>query len=361
MIPRQASEEFNDTLPRISSGIEAAIEGLRGYGLAPQWGAAIDATLAIHRGPKHLLRAQIVLLGSLAGGGAAHGEALERFAIGVELLHLFMLVHDDVMDGATMRRGRPALRIALTQADPGLDWQAARDMAIVVGSALSMLGVRRLLPGASGAAGAIPASDAIIESLFHAGAGQFHDLLGFRGLGGDEASLRRALVDKTAYHSFAAPFAAGLLLARPDADTNAAIRWGEHIGVAFQATDDLADLVTPPSITGKDGLRDLLLGRPSLPLLLLRERAKGEDASFLASIAGKQVVDIGERAALNEILDRTAVVPACADRVRAEIEAATAIGDGAGFPAKAREAMRVFERALLAYAARTAEAAKDAD
>lgn len=361
MIPKHASEEMKEALPRIAAHVEASIETLRAYGPSAAWGTAVDATLAIHRGPKHLLRAQIVLLGSMAGGGAAHGEALERFASGVELLHLFMLVHDDVMDNATMRRGQPALRIALTAADAGLDWQAARDMAIVMGSALSMVAVRRMLPGPRGDAGAAAACDTMIEACYHAGAGQFHDLLGFRGLGANEAALRRALVDKTAYHSFAAPFAAGLLLARPEADTRSAIAWGEHIGVAFQATDDLADLVTPPSVTGKDALRDLLLGRPSLPLLLLHERTVGEDAAFLASIAGKQVIDIGERAALNEILERTAVVPACADRVRAEIAAATAIGDAAGFPPAAREAMRVFERALLAYANRTAEAARDAD
>ena len=360
MIPRQASEEFNDTLPRISSGIEAAIEGLRGYGLAPQWGAAIDATLAIHRGPKHLLRAQIVLLGSLAGGGAAHGEALERFAIGVELLHLFMLVHDDVMDSATLRRGQPTLRIALTRADAGIDWQAARDMAIVVGSALSMAAVQRMLPGPSSGPGALAACERMIESCFHAGAGQFQDLLGLRGLDANEGSLRRALVEKTAYHSFGAPFAAGLLLADAAADTSKALAWGEHIGVAFQATDDLADLVTPPSVTGKDALRDLLLGRPSLPLMLLRERAAGDDAAFLASIAGKQVIDIGERAALNEIIERTGVVPACAERIRSEIGDATSAGDASGFPSKARDAMRVFERSLLAYADRIVEAARDA-
>ncbi len=361
MIPSHASDEFKDTLPRISAQVEASIESMRGYGVSAPWGAAIDATLAIHRGPKHLLRAQIILLGSMAGGGAARGEALERFAAGVEILHLFMLVLDDVMDNATLRRGQPALRIALTRADPAIDWQAARDMAIIVGSSLSMLAVRRMMPGPGSGAGAPAAFELMLESCFHAGAGQFQDLLGFRGLGDDEAALRRALVDKTAFHSFGAPFAAGLLLANASASTASALSWGEHIGVAFQATDDLADLVTSPAVTGKDALRDLLLGRPSLPLLLLRERTAGDDAAFLASIAGKQVVDIGERAALNEILDRTGVVPACAERIRAEIAAAGQAGDAAGFPEPAREGMRVFERALLAYANQIAEAARDAE
>jgi geranylgeranyl diphosphate synthase type I len=351
---------MQEALPRISTLVGASLEALRAYGAAPAWSAAVDATLAIHRAPKHLLRAQLVLLGAMAGGGAPEGEAVERFAAGVELLHLFMLVHDDVMDSATLRRGQPTLRIALTRADPGIDWQAARDMAIVVGSAVSMLAVRSIVPGLGSGAGAFAACETMLEACLHAGAGQFQDLLGFRGLARDESALRTELIDKTAHVSFAAPFAAGLLLANPAADTKPAMKWGEHIGVAFQATDDLTDLVAPPAVTGKDALRDLLLGRPSLPLLLLHERAAGEDAAFLQSIAGKQVVDIGERAALNDIIERSGVIEACAERIRSEIASATRVGDAAAFPAAAREGMRVFERSLLDHANATAEAARAA-
>lgn len=360
MIPRYAREEMKDALARVEDLAQSSIGSLRAYGESHVWAAAVDATLAIQQAPKHLLRAQLVLLGSLAGGGPIEGPAIERFATGVELLHLFMLVHDDVMDNATIRRGKPALRIALQKADPTLDWQTARDTAIVVGSTLSMLAVRLLMPGRGAGAGAIAACDTMIEACFHAGAGQFQDLLGFRRLAAGEGALRRALVGKTAYHSFAAPFAAGLLLASPASDIAPALAWGEHVGVAFQATDDLMDLLTPPSETGKDALRDLLLGRPSLPLHLLRERATGDDVSFLESVIGKHVIDIGERAALLDLMERTGVVTACAERIRVEIAEASAIGDAARFPAAAREGMSLFERSLLAYASATIEAARNA-
>ncbi len=360
MIPRYAREEMKDALARIDDGARSAIGSLRRYGGSPVWDAAVSATLAIHEAPKHLLRAQLVLLGSLAGGGPIEGPAIERFAAGVEVLHLFMLVHDDVMDNATIRRGQPALRIALQRADPTIDWQTARDTAIVVGSTLSMLAVRLMLPGRGAGAGAVAACDTMIEACFHAGAGQFQDLLGFRRLAAGEGPLRRALVDKTAYHSFAAPFAAGLLLASPQASTAPALAWGEHIGVAFQATDDLMDLLTPASETGKDALRDLLLGRPSLPLHLLRERATGDDVSFLESVIGKHVIDIGDRAALLDLMDRTGVVTACAERIRVEIGEATRVADAANFPPAAREGMSVFERSLLAYAVATIDAAQHA-
>lgn len=368
MIPKYARDEMKDVLPRISAMADEAIDSLRSYSPVPAWSAAIDATLAIHRGPKHLLRAQLVLLGGMAGGAAPEGRALERFAAGLELLHLFMLLHDDVMDNATMRRGKHALRLALQSAEPRIEWQTARDMAIVIGSAISMLAVQRMIPGPGSPPGVAAACELIIEACFHAGAGQFQDLLGHRALLGGETGLRRVLVDKVAYHAFAAPFAAGLLIAKHSAEPpaqeiptlNLAMRWGEHIGVAFQATDDLVDLIASPSITGKDGLRDLLLGRPSLPLLLLRERASGDDVAFIDSIAGKIVVDMGERAALSDILERNDVAGACADRIRSEVRAAAEVADRADFPPAARQGMQVFERVLLEYATRTIDDARDA-
>ncbi|MEZ4299536.1 MAG: polyprenyl synthetase family protein [Polyangiaceae bacterium] len=361
MIPRHAREEMKDALPRIDAMVDESIASLRPFGVSPAWTAAVDATLAIHRGPKHLIRAQLVLLGSMAGGAPAEGESVETFAAGVELLHLFMLVLDDVMDNATIRRGKTTLRLALQQVEPTLDWQTARDMAVVLGSTLSMLAVRRMSPPPSAPPGRFAAFDLMLAACFHAGAGQFQDLMGFRGLGEGEPALRRALVDKTAHHSFAAPFAAGLLLASPAADTSSAMNWGEHIGVAFQATDDLTDLVTPASVTGKDALRDLLLGRPSLPLLLLRDSLSADDLAFVDAIAGKQVVAVGERGALHRIIEQSGVAAACAKRIRAEIDAAAAIADAAAFPSSAREGMRVFERSLLAYADRVVADASDAD
>jgi hypothetical protein len=97
-----------------------------------------------------------------------------------------------------------------------------------------------------------------------------------------------------------------------------------------------------------------------MPLLLLRERATGDDGAYLESIIGKTFVDIGERAALLDVMERTGVVAACADRIRAEIASAAATADAAGLPPVARDGMRAFESNLLAYANATIEAARDA-
>jgi geranylgeranyl diphosphate synthase type I len=314
----------------------------------------VRALLAISRAPKHLIRAQLILLGHLAGGGEARSPELERFATGVELLHLFMLVHDDVMDDATLRRGQPTPRVALQSADASINVQQARDLAIVLGNLLHVLAVRHLLcpaePSArSSGPGEAAARELILDALCRAGAGQFQDLLGFRDIGDDEQALRSELVDKSAHHSFAAPLAAGLLLARAQAEVAPALAWGHHMGLAFQALDDVMDLIASPAVTGKDGLRDLLEGRPTVPLFLLRRRVTGEDRVFLDSIVGARSVEPGERALLHDLLVRSGVVEGCAEWVRTEIAAAAREREAAGFPPAAQEGLLTFEQLLSGH------------
>jgi geranylgeranyl diphosphate synthase type I len=354
MTLQYARQEFEEPLGRINARVNEAIAGLGPYGTSPTWERAVQATLAISRAPKHLFRSQLVLLGSLSGGGPAHGADLERFAVGVELLHLFMLVHDDVMDEATLRRGQPTLRVALQSKDRDLDWQKARDLAVVMGNLIHVLAVRHLLPGVARAGraptpGEAEACEIMLDALCRAGSGQFQDLIGFRGIGDNEDALRRELIDKSAHHSFAAPLAAGLRLAHPQVDVAPALAWGHHLGLAFQAADDLADLVASPAITGKDGLRDVLKGRPSVPLFLLRRRVTGEDRDFLESVIGAGSVEPGERALLDELIERSRVVDGCVDWVRAEISAATRERETAGFPPAAQQGLRSFEQRLAGY------------
>jgi geranylgeranyl diphosphate synthase type I len=357
MVPRFARPELQAPLSRVARRVEESIEVLRPYGRARLWDEALACTLAICRATTHLLRAQLVLLGSLAGGGLAEGEAPERFAAGLELHHLFMLVHDDVMDNASLRRGQPTLRVALTADDPTVDLRAARDLAIVMGNLLEVQALRCFLTGHAQPSGEARATALVLEGSCRAGAGQFHDLLGVRALGDDEEALRRELVDKTAYHGFVSPLGAGLLLASPEADPAPALTWGSHFGLAFQGTDDLADLVGSPATTGKDGLRDLLEGRASLPLFFLRRRTEGSDRELVDGVSARHSVAPGERAYLDRLVRSCDLVEASAAWVRAEVAAAARAREAAGFSPAASQGLAAIEQGLLGYLASVVESA----
>jgi geranylgeranyl pyrophosphate synthase len=306
----------------------------------------MDAVLGINRAPKHLIRAQLVLLGAIGGDGDAADPGLERFATGVELLHLSLVLRDDALDNATLRRGKPTLRVALQQIDPSLGWQGARDLGMVMSHMIQVLAMRHLMPEGSG--GEARACGLVLEGLARAGAGHFRDLLGWRRLGEAEAALRQTLIDKTAYEAFAAPFAAGLVIARADADERPAIAWGCRMGLAFQVIDHLADLIAPPLLTGKDTLRALLEGRPSLPLFLLRARATEDDRELLAAMIGRGSVAGAHRAELHAMVERYRVVEACAEYVRREIAASSEVSR-ASFTALAGRGMDAVERGLTEH------------
>src|SRR5262249_12579538 len=138
------------------------------------------------------------------------------------------------------------------------------------------------------------------------------------GAGGGEV-FRSLLVDKAAYQAFAAPFAGGLLFARPEADPAPALAWGCRMGAAFQGLDDLSDFVGDPAVTGKDNYRDVLEGRLSLALLLLMQRATLEERAFLSSVVGSRALVPADRVELDRLLQAHDVVAGCADFIRGEI------------------------------------------
>ncbi len=338
-----ARSEFERPVARISDKVAGVIEGMQPLGAAPLWREAVKATLALHRAPQHFLRSQLVLLGSLAGGGAAEGDELETFAAGMELLHLFMLVHDDVIDEASLRRGCPSVHRALLLASPTLGANRARDLAVVVGNTLNVLAIRHLLCGGRGRA----ACEVVIDACLHTGVGQFEDVVGWRGerLDGD-ATFLAAVENKTAYHAFAAPFAGGLRFANLEADLTPAIAWGRRMGVALQGLDDIGDLVGDPAVTGKDHFRDVLEGRLSLGLFLLRRRAAADEREFLASVVGHGTLDPADREEFERLVEKHDVIQGGVEFVRGELAGAASVRQAAKFGVAA-EGMSLFEEGLL--------------
>ncbi|MBI2569410.1 MAG: polyprenyl synthetase family protein [Candidatus Schekmanbacteria bacterium] len=330
--------ELEAPLKRIASTTDRALRELSTLGRGALWQQALRAVVAINQAPRHLLRPQLVLVGHLAAGGAGQGTNVETFAAGVELLHLFMLVHDDVMDHATLRRGQPALRVVMARADPELPWLKIRDLAIVLGDVIYARSMELLLEGAQQASAAFRT---ILTGAQRAGAGQFQDVLGWRGLEQREeaASFRQAMIDKGAHHSFSAPLAAGMLLADAGAEVAAAMQWGIHAGVAFQALDDVRDLVSKAVDMGKDSLQDFREGRLSLPLFLLRQAVSPEQWEVLRALRGHGVLSMEDRMELFRLAREHRLGERCSKQIAAELAAAEGLTDAVTGRTRAREAL----------------------
>ena len=238
------------------------------------------------------LRPLLVLLA--AGPPVAGSAQLVAAAAAVELVHSATLVHDDVLDGARLRRGLPTV-VA----------QGGRDLAVATGDLLFSRAFSEL---------AATGSLASVRALSRAGSALAEGEL----LQREDAWNAAVAVERYLYRCelktarlFEAACELGALAAAAPAETVAALAaFGRGIGLAFQLLDDVLDVSAPSSSTGKTRGADLLDGTVTLPLILARERD--------ALLAGMDLREIDGPQRAAEICDRIEATGALADaRARA--------------------------------------------
>jgi geranylgeranyl pyrophosphate synthase len=187
--------------------------------------------------------------------GSAESLDLVRAGAAVELLHMATLVHDDVLDRAPMRRGRPTVF-----------WSAGRGAATATGDFLFSRAFAQL--AAAGNAAAVKALSDASSSLARGELMQRDDA--FSPDVTEERYFERCTL-KTG-KLFEAACRLGSLLGDPGEDAADALgRFGDRIGLAFQLFDDVLDLSGPPDQTGKSRGTDLLDGTITLPVIYARE------------------------------------------------------------------------------------------
>jgi octaprenyl-diphosphate synthase len=210
-------------------------------------------------GGKRLRPILLLLAARLAG---ARGERPVRLACVVELLHTATLIHDDVVDQAPLRRGRPSANAR---------W--GDDASVLVGDHLYSKSFDLLVRDND---------RAIMETLARATVSMteaevFQLELKRSGLA-SEADYVRIITQKTASFISACCRIGGLLGGVPTAQLDALTRYGLDIGVAFQISDDSLDFVADQDRLGKAIGADLREGKRTLPLIAMLERAKPAQA-----------------------------------------------------------------------------------
>lgn len=212
------------------------------------------------------------LLVLLAAGPSPEDEArLVRSAVAVELVHSATLVHDDVLDEAPLRRGRPTVVAA-----------AGSAMATATGDLLFSRAFAELAaPG--GLAEGVRALSAASSALARGELRQREDAWAA------QVSVERYLARcelKTACLFKAACELGACEGPRSHADALGA--FGRRVGLAFQVLDDVLDVAGPAERTGKHRGTDLLDGTVTLPLILARARDPAVAALDLRSVRTAQ-------------------------------------------------------------------------
>jgi geranylgeranyl diphosphate synthase type I len=312
----------------------------------PRWSRALVELRRFALRPGKRVRPTLLVAGwALASGelGQRVPSGLTEFAAGFELLHTFMLIHDDVADRATTRRGGPTLHRMLGAGRPG------EELAVVVGDHVYARAVETML--GSGLAHAARATKYLMAVCRHTGVGQYLDLeLSRAPL--DQVNLFQALKVanlKTAQYGFVAPLVAGAMLGGAGGDQKDALeRVGRQWGLAFQLQDDLLGLFGDDRVVGKDGGGDFYEGKRTFPVIAAWTRADAAGRLALERLwsrESKSAADLAEARALVERFGgRVATLRVVHRLTRGARRALAAVPSGGG--------MRSVLDALLAKLAR---------
>jgi geranylgeranyl pyrophosphate synthase len=308
---RAAGDHVPGLLRRVEARLAALAAG-HGPALAEHAGATIAA------GGKRL-RPLLVFLAA----GDGDGDGLVRAATAVELVHSATLVHDDVLDGAVLRRGVPTVvasggRAAATatgdllfaRAFAELVRNASADQIRVLSDASCALAQGELLQRAD-------AWDALVSV---------------------ERYLERCEL-KTA-RLFEAACRLGALEGGGEAEGLGA--FGRRIGLAFQLLDDVLDVSGPASRTGKHRGTDLLDGTVTLPYVLARERDPG--------LAALDLRTVRDPAAAERVCDRIEATGALDEARRRALEIVDDAKEllPAGLPGRQRGALDLVANGVVA-------------
>ena len=234
-------------VPGLMDALEARLRVVaRTHG--PKLGEHASAT--IEAGGKRL---RPLLVFVAAGPAVAGHDAALRAAVAIELVHSATLVHDDVLDAAVLRRGRPTVVAS-----------AGRSMATATGDLLFACAFAELAGGGSADAVRVlsDASSALVQGELL----QREDAWKLQTT--PERYWRRC--DLKTARLFEAACRLGALSGGAPADLLGS--FGRSIGLAFQLLDDVLDVSGPAERTGKHRGTDLLDGTVTLPLILARAR-----------------------------------------------------------------------------------------
>lgn len=237
-------------------------------GHARLWEALVDVTA----GGKRFRPALVVTVHDALGG--RDDTAAAQVGAAVELLHTAFVIHDDVIDGDLVRRGRPnvggtfELRARTAGAAPDDAADFGRTAGILAGDLALTAAIRAVATCGASTTTVHRLLDLFDAALHTTAAGELADVR--LSLGVTTASLAQSLAmerQKTSAYSFSLPLQAGAVLAGADEKVLGRLdEAGSSLGIAFQLADDLDGVFGDPTVTGKSTTSDLRT-RKQTPLL----------------------------------------------------------------------------------------------
>lgn len=254
------------------------------------------------------LRPLVLLL-----AGRAYTTDLDRLvtaAAGVELLHTASLVHDDNIDRASLRRGRPTLNTSLSSG-----------AVILIGDYL--FAQSAILAAATESPRVVGIFASALGDICD---GQLREMIDSHRVEQTRAEYDRRIYGKTASLFAGAAEMGAVLGGAPPADTAALRAYGSDLGMAFQIMDDVLDLREKTEDLGKPAGNDLLQGTVTLPTMLYASALKADSDELirLRRIVTGESEDPAEILATVSAIRASGAIDAATEAAEAFVTSATA-------------------------------------
>jgi geranylgeranyl diphosphate synthase, type I len=331
----RALTEFLDRQRDILAGMDAT--------LVP----VVDEVRALAAGGKRLRPAFAYWgwRGAASAGAVEQEAAVLRAVAALEFVHASALVHDDVMDGARTRRGRPATHIGFASRHALGDLNGDGEMfgtgaAILVGD-LALVWSDELLRCSGISVPALIRARGVWDTMrTEVTAGQYLDLLrAAGGLPGPDGALTVARY-KSAGYTVQRPLQLGAAIAGAGRDVvEAYTRIGLPLGEAFQLRDDVLGVFGDPAVTGKSADDDLREGKQTLLIALAEQETDDAGRRLLDDVLGDPSAGHEQFDAVRRLLEATGARERVEERIAEQTGVARSAIAAAGIADDARDAL----------------------
>lgn len=314
------------------------------------WQAMADLALA---GGKRL-RPYVAIVAYEAFGGTRYKQALQ-VAVGLELLHFSLLIHDDIIDRDDMRYGRENL-VAVFRQKYNAHTKSTAD-ATHYAQAAALLAGDLLIAAAHQRIAGAPFDDHKKQTILSALDTGMFDVVGGQLLDTEAVLLPLGHSDslaiahyKTASYSFVLPLVVGALLSDvPDA-TIAKLRLiGQNVGIAYQLRDDLLDIFGDQRTLGKPLFSDVQEGKPTYVLQLALRMASPAQHDELVDAVGNTEITKNTILRIRHIVASCGAKDATETAVQQYKNQALSILSGLHLQGQARAALQDFIQKALQH------------
>lgn len=256
------------------------------------------------------MRAYLVYLGYLTATSQVSRKAdLKKVlpvSLAIEIVHSFLLIHDDIIDRSDKRRGKPTIHERYQKNN---DYHYGVSQAIILGDIACFEALRLVDVADFDASKKVKSQQKLLEVILETGYGEALDVL-YTYKQPNLSQIWKVMDLKTARYSLVGPLIIGSLLGDGNKNRMAALtKFGLAAGIAFQLADDVLGLFANEKVIGKPS--DLAEGKNTLLIYKTRELAGPKDKIILDTVWGNKNASHKETKQVQEIVIKCGALAWC--------------------------------------------------